>query len=325
MSEQHSERRRPPSVIHCFRAAVGGVFRHVCDVAREQSKLGLKVGIICDDTTGGRQAEECFDELRPHCTLGIHRLPIHRSLHWSDLQTRRALSRICGELRPTIIHGHGAKGGAFARLVPASVGAKMVYTPHGGVLHYPTFSIAGRYYFALERYLARSTDGLTFVSEFGAETYARKIGPIKVPYEVIHNGLRDSEFEKVSRASHDHDFVFVGELRKLKGLNTLLEALSRDTLRTRARLVVFGDGPDAAFFRKRVKHLGLQSAVTMMPPAVSPAGRCLQTGSLRRHYPVAFRVAAIHRAGSGGCGHADNHDAGRGAFPEIFGPDTLTG
>ena len=40
-------------IVHCFRAPVGGVFRHVRDLAVAQAAAGHQVGFICDSTTGG--------------------------------------------------------------------------------------------------------------------------------------------------------------------------------------------------------------------------------------------------------------------------------
>ena len=41
-------------ILHVFRTPVGGLFRHVRDLARGQAALGHEVGIICDSTTGGK-------------------------------------------------------------------------------------------------------------------------------------------------------------------------------------------------------------------------------------------------------------------------------
>ena len=50
-------------IIHVFRAPLGGLFRHVIDLARGQIARGHQVGIFCDVTPGnailGRIAERC--------------------------------------------------------------------------------------------------------------------------------------------------------------------------------------------------------------------------------------------------------------------------
>ena len=35
-------------ILHCLRAPVGGLFRHVCDLAAEQARRGHAVGVVCD-------------------------------------------------------------------------------------------------------------------------------------------------------------------------------------------------------------------------------------------------------------------------------------
>ncbi|TXM88325.1 glycosyltransferase family 4 protein, partial [Methylobacterium sp. WL116] len=46
----------PRRILHVFRAPVGGLFRHVVDLARLQAAAGHRVGIVCDATTGGERA-----------------------------------------------------------------------------------------------------------------------------------------------------------------------------------------------------------------------------------------------------------------------------
>ena len=65
-------------ILHAFRTPVGGLFRHVRDLARGQSELGHEVGIICDSTTGGQVASGLLDSIAPHCSLGIARIGISR-------------------------------------------------------------------------------------------------------------------------------------------------------------------------------------------------------------------------------------------------------
>ncbi len=66
-------------IIHCFRSPVGGIFRHVRDLAIEHSKAGHDVGIVCDSTTGGAFEDKLFDQIRPYLSLGLTRIPINRA------------------------------------------------------------------------------------------------------------------------------------------------------------------------------------------------------------------------------------------------------
>ena len=50
-------------ILHVLRAPVGGLFRHVQDLALEQAARGHAVGLIADSSTGGEQAKAQFAQL----------------------------------------------------------------------------------------------------------------------------------------------------------------------------------------------------------------------------------------------------------------------
>lgn len=246
------------NILHIFRAPVGGLFRHVRDLAAAQARLGHAVGLVCD-AAGDRLTQQRLDDLAPHCTLGIHRLPMRRDLSPLDARSIGMIRHLARRLGVDVLHGHGAKGGAFARLAaPRASGCHAFYTPHGGSLHYDPRRAKGRIYMALERRMARRTAGIIFESRFAADTYMRNVGPTSTPVRVIHNGLSAADFECVRQADDAADVVFVGELRLLKGVDVLLEALARVPAAT---AVIVGDGPDAARFRAQALNLGLGGRV----------------------------------------------------------------
>ncbi len=45
-------------ILHILRAPVGGLFRHVCDLAEAQAAMGHEVGIVCDSITASADTEE---------------------------------------------------------------------------------------------------------------------------------------------------------------------------------------------------------------------------------------------------------------------------
>jgi glycosyltransferase involved in cell wall biosynthesis len=129
--------QEPLRILHCFRSPVGGIFRHVRDLAEEHAKAGHQVGILCDSTTGGTYEDKLFETIMPHLTLGLTRLPIRRSLGLSDISTAVKTFRKVKNLQPDVLHGHGAKGGAFVRLVGSRLRVSRsrvarFYSPHGG-------------------------------------------------------------------------------------------------------------------------------------------------------------------------------------------------
>jgi len=257
----------------------------------------MDVGLICDSNTGGARADAALAELAAHCSLGIHRLPMNRTPHIADWVSLRNIKGFCKSARPDIIHGHGAKGGAFARLLARRLGARSVYTPHGGSLHYDEKSLAGLVYFNLERFLKSRTDGLIFESAYVAGEYGRKVGEIAFPTRIVYNGLNEDEFSAVQCSDNCKDFLFVGELRKLKGLDLLLEAASLLRSRHAVELLIVGAGPDSDYFAQRIRALGLESSVTLSAPVFPVtqafrAANCVVVPSLAESFPYVVLEAA---------------------------------
>src|SRR5271163_2709840 len=137
---------QPLRILHAVRAPVGGIFRHILDLANGQADRGHQVGIIADSLTGGERAEAALAAIAPRLTLGVHRLPIHREPLPTDVLVWAHFMRLIHRLKPDVLHGHGAKAGAFIRLNSRSDDIIRVYTPHGGSLHYPRNTFKGALY-----------------------------------------------------------------------------------------------------------------------------------------------------------------------------------
>ena len=248
-------------ILHCLRAPVGGLFRHVVDLATAQSALGHEVGLICA-ATGDRLTEARLQALAPALRLGLHRLPMGREIGFGDVRACRQTTALARTLNVSVLHGHGAKGGAYARLAARSLKRpdghlRCFYTPHGGTLHYAASTLMGQIYGGLEQQLESWTDGILFESQFAAHRYAEQIGKPACAWTVVVNGVTLDEFKLVPADTNAADFVFVGELRMLKGVDVALEALALVNRMRPASAVFVGDGPDAARFKEQAFSLGL--------------------------------------------------------------------
>jgi len=244
-------------ILHIFRAPVGGLFRHVRDLVRGQAELGHEVGVICDSTSSDAMAATHLKAMEQHCCLGIHRIAMSRTPGFGDLSSATAIVETGKELNPDIAHGHGAKGGVYARLAAARLGAKSVYTPHGGVLHYKWSSLQGLAYLGAEKLLLTRTDGLVFVCRYEQKLFATKLGLGKAQHAIAHNGLWPEEFCAVPLEADATDILFVGELRTLKGVDELLEALAIVNTTGKITATITGSGPDEDGFRQKATSLGL--------------------------------------------------------------------
>ena len=288
-------------ILHVFRTPVGGLFRHVCDLAAAQAERGHQVGALYDSSTGDALSQVRLQTLTASCALGIHAVPMRRALSPGDVAGVLTTQRLARTLEADVLHGHGAKGGAFARLAVAMMASSRArpaafYTPHGGSLHYDSSSVAGRIFLGLEHMLEKLTDGLIFESAYSAKVYRTKVGSARVSARIVPNGLQPSEFEVVTPATDAADFLYVGELRRLKGVDVLLRALARLQSRRPVSAVIVGAGPDAEAFHTLARDLGLSERVlfTGAMPArrAFPLGRTLVVPSRAESFPYIVLEAA---------------------------------
>jgi len=308
---------RALKILHVLRAPVGGLFRHVVDLVQGQVARGHHVGIIADSTTGNARSREVFAVLAPMLALGVALTPIQRPFGPQDLAAGWHVTKRVRRAEPDVIHGHGAKGGAFARLVPAAKPAIRAYTPHGGSLLLDHASSTGKAYLALERILMMRGDLYLFESAYSARIFADKIGQPPGLVRVVHNGVAQPEFLPVALAPYATDIVFLGEFRPVKGIELLIEAiaqLKREDLPLSATLV--GEGPELPALTAQVERTGLSGAIRFAPPmparAAMALGRLMVIPSRAESLPYVVLEAAA---------------AGKplitttvGGIPEIYGP-----
>ena len=96
---------QPLRILHATRAPVGGIFRHILDLANGQADRGHHVGIIADSLTGGARAEQALAEIAPRLKLGVHRLAIHREPRPSDTVAWVRFLRLIRRLKPDVSLG----------------------------------------------------------------------------------------------------------------------------------------------------------------------------------------------------------------------------
>ena len=239
---------KPLKIVHVTRTPVGGIFRHILDLAGGQAERGHEVGIVCDSLTGGERADAALAAIAPQLKLGVARFPIAaradaRRISWAFVKVRSRLA----SFKPDVMHGHGAKGGAFVRLMPAPRAIR-VYTPHGGSLHYGRNTLRGMVYGGLERILMRRTELFLFESAFARNAYQAMVGPPRG--DRARGAERHHARPRWRRSRPDADaadLLSVGEFRHIKGTDVLIEAVAElHKAGPRVTLAIAGDGEEGA-------------------------------------------------------------------------------
>jgi glycosyltransferase involved in cell wall biosynthesis len=281
-------------ILHVMRAPIGGLFRHVLDLAGEQSRRGHAVGIVADASTADGLTLARLRGIEPRLRLGVQLVPMSRQPGFSDLAASRHVYRLAKALRADILHGHGAKGGAYARLAAMPIAmrggnVKAFYTPHGGSLHFKPGTFGGGVVLGIEKMLGRITDGLIFESDFARRAYVERVGAGTIPMRVIPNGLNPIDFTPHAPLPNAADFLYIGELRDIKGVDILLRALSKLNVYKPVTAVIVGSGPDEERLKALAEYLRLGSRVrfpgTMPARDALPLGRCLVVPSLAESFP----------------------------------------
>lgn len=309
----------PLRILHAVRAPVGGIFRHVLDLAVGQAERGHEVGILADSLTGGARADAALKEIGPRLKLGVYRLAIRREPHPIDAVAAFHFLRLARSLKLDVLHGHGAKAGVFVRLKGKSKKAIRVYTPHGGSLHYPPGTFKGNLYTRLERALMNRTELFLFESVFARDTYERVVGKPAGLVRCVFNGVTASEFDPVALADDATDLVYVGEFRQIKGTDLLIQAVAR--LRADGKsvsLTLAGDGEETEALKALVKRLNVEDSIRFIGHVKArygfSKGKLLVVPSRGDSMPY----VVIEAAAAG----IPMIAASVGGIPEIFGPYT---
>jgi glycosyltransferase involved in cell wall biosynthesis len=267
----------------------------VRDLTEAQVADGHKVGIVCDSTTGGAYEEKLFGEMEGLLELGVRRTPMQRHIGPGDIASAWRTYRIIKGLQPDVLHGHGAKGGVYARLFGSLLRASRsrvarLYSPHGGSLHYDETTLVGRVFFLLEKLMSYFTDHLLFVSDYERRTYERKVGEPPIPNSLVYNGLRDAEFEPAPPDADAADFLYIGMMRDLKGPDLFIDALAGAEKRggRTYSAVMVGAGDDLPRYKAQVAALGLADRVEFREPM-----RARQAFPLARIIVVPSRAEAM--------------------------------
>jgi len=245
----------------------GGIRKHVHEIIQSSSQYNCEAHYI----HGGTLDAVGKGDIKKFNFNGVHRvqLRILKKPHLSDLFNIVAIARYCRLHEIDIIHGHGAKGGIYCRLVGLLVGVPSIYTPHGGSVHASFGMIEGFVYRAIERMLKSITRLYLFESNYTFQSFVRFAGNLQQDrYQINYNGIDVESFSSFSHWLHGKDEVVnilvVGVLREIKGQAVAIHGLAKLQERggRRYHLHFCGEGQDTNKLKTLVSRLNLESDVT---------------------------------------------------------------
>jgi poly-gamma-glutamate synthesis protein (capsule biosynthesis protein) len=207
------------------------------------------------------------DEKSPHPFVasleaeGVATVPI-RLASRNYLGERRAMRALCREQRPDVVHTHGFRCDVIDGAVAREEGIAVVSTCHGFIQS----DLRGQIYQWLQRRTLRGFDAVVAVST-PVERELRGAGLAPAIIHRIPNAFAPGA-ERLSRddsrrllgLTEGPVIGWVGRLSIEKGVDVALETFAR-LEHSDARLVIMGDGRDAAMLRSRASALGVGDRV----------------------------------------------------------------
>lgn len=244
--------------------AVGGLRKHVHDTlfALDSDIKAVYVHSCVSDAAAIRD----FAGL-DRFLLGRFAFPIKKNPAVSDLKIIWAIFKECRRLQVDLIHGHGAKGGLYARIVGLLLWIPVVVTPHGGSVHARFGLLKQKMFGSVEFLLKFITTLFIFESVYTKTAFIKMAGAIPSSKSLVNfNGIKVSEFVPSGswRAPLGTPIrlLTIGNLNKVKGQSVVLEALAILMKNNRNVLLeMCGSGEDAEYLAQLAHTLGVSSLV----------------------------------------------------------------
>lgn len=250
------------NILNIVRSPAGGIRRHLMALIEGQLKSGHRVYLICDCEDSDSSFKSQIEVLKKR-GLNLLDLKIESGPSIKDIANLLQIYSLYKSQKIDIVHGHGAKGGLYARLLRSPLGARAIYTPHGGSLHSMFGGVKNRMYNFIERRLARYTDFYLVESRY-SERKVLELGVAPSHVKLNPNGVQVSG--KGSGLEYKPTDVFrisaFGLLRSIKGFDVLIGAISLlPKSLGQVQLNVYGRGEELEFLEKMVTDLDILDKV----------------------------------------------------------------
>jgi glycosyltransferase involved in cell wall biosynthesis len=252
-------------VVQILRAPIGGIRKHVFDILEHMDAKGVEQIFVTN-------ISDKDADLPAYEKLKIIHAPINDKPGVDDLSNLVSIYWELRKFKVDVIHGHGAKGGIYARILSFILGAKCIYTPHGGSLHRIYGKIKNKFYDFIEFCLIPLTDIYLFESNYTRNEFVKNIADPKDKSIVNYNGVEipEKRSSKLYLAGEKLHIASFGLLRKLKGHDIAIKAC---VLLAAAQIpfsyTIYGRGEEKGALLELIKKWNLEDSVFIQDYAVN--------------------------------------------------------
>lgn len=236
-------------------SSLAGAPRHLLAILENLDLDKFELHCICPP---GNLAGEIRD-LRRHVDLEVISMKAR-----FDFTAIKKIRQEIKRVKPHLIHVHGTRAGALARLAAIGLNIPVIYTEHLWTSHFKLSNPFLNYIhhiggWFLDIFTTLNIAVSDAVRDFLIESqisYGKKI-------KVIYNGIEPTK-NRAKIFSNDHEIILgtVGTLIPLKGMQYLIDAMPLIlTEFPEAKLVIIGDGPYKKNLEKQVKRMKLKKDV----------------------------------------------------------------
>jgi glycosyltransferase involved in cell wall biosynthesis len=211
----------------------------------------------------------------------------------------REIKKWYAQIKPDIIHCHGARGGVYGRLAATKKNC-VIYTEHLWTNDFHLKNpLREKFHLFLLRYLGRKTRFTVAVSQVVKDFLVAKKISSKKSTVVIYGGIKPLKFHAAT--SKFPVLGFLGSLNRTKGIDVLLKAvalLKNDYPELTCRLA--GTGPDRSFFQKMVEDLKIENNIKWLGEIsdISDFFQSIQI-YIQPSYSEAFGLSALEAMSAG--------------------------
>ncbi|MBL6988896.1 MAG: glycosyltransferase [Bacteriovoracaceae bacterium] len=250
-------------VLQIVRVPVGGIRKHIMLIINNLNQQKFESLLA----THLEMADCGFHESLNPQTLpkeNIFSLTITQRPAWQDLKNLWQLYKFYKCKTVHVIHGHGAKGGFYARILGFLLHKPVLYTAHGGSLHEMHGKINNLFYQLIEKFLYYFTSKFVFESQYSMDIFKRRINDNQQKYILNYNGLTLNQHVNDNKPDKNAPILIgaFGQLRNIKGHDLLVRAIKILTQEGfNVAGVIFGEGEEQTNLINLATTLGIEDRI----------------------------------------------------------------